>query len=89
MARKIDAVSEDEPPLTAEASIAQVTGALKTMGDGGFRWIFEAPETELPAHVRLHLYRGKRLKLTFELMEPEETQPEEQPKAGFGKWQKD
>jgi hypothetical protein len=59
----------NDEPLTVEATIAQVTGALKTMADGGFRWIFDIPEDELPAHVRLHLYRNKRLKLTIEALE--------------------
>jgi hypothetical protein len=63
-------MSEDEP-LTVEASIAQATGALKTMADGGFRWIFDIPEDELPAHVRLHLYRNKRLRITIELDDDE------------------
>jgi hypothetical protein len=61
-----------EEKLTVEASIAQATGALKTMADGGFRWIFDIPEDELPAHVRVHLYRGKRLKLTIEVLEDDE-----------------
>lgn len=55
--------------LSAEASIAQATGALKTMADGGFRWVFDAPESELPAHVRLHLFRNKRLRLIIEVLD--------------------
>lgn len=58
-----------DPPLTLQASIAQTTGALKTMGDGGFRITFDVPEDELPAHVRLHLYRNKRLRLTIEVLD--------------------
>lgn len=56
-------------PLTVEATIAQATGALKTMADGGFRWIFDIPESELPAHVRVHMYRDKRLRLTIEVLD--------------------
>ncbi len=56
----------DDTPLVVDASIAQITGALKTMADGGFRWIFDIPESELPAHVRLHLFREMRLKITIE-----------------------
>lgn len=62
-------MEDDEGPLTAEASIAQATGALKTMADGGFRWIFDVPESELPAHVRVHMLRNKRLKLTIEVID--------------------
>ena len=61
-------------PLTVEATIAQATGALKTMADGGFRWIFDIPESELPAHVRMHMYRGQRLKITIEALDDGETQ---------------
>ena len=59
-------------PLTVEATIAQATGALKTMADGGFRWIFDIPESELPAHVRVHMYRDKRLRLTIEVLDDDE-----------------
>jgi hypothetical protein len=55
--------------LTVKASIATITGALKTMGDGGFRIIFDAPESELPAYMRIHLLRNKRLKLTIEALD--------------------
>jgi hypothetical protein len=58
-----------EGNLTVEASIAQATGALKTMADGGFRWMFDVPESELPAHVRIHMYRNCRLRLTIEVLE--------------------
>jgi hypothetical protein len=63
---------EDEK-LTAEASIAQATGALKTMADGGFRWMFDVPQSELSAHVRIHLYQNKRLRLTIEVLEDDGT----------------
>ncbi len=62
----------DDAPITALASIAQTTGALKTMADGGFRWIFDVPEDELPAHVRLHMFRDKRLRITIEVLEGDE-----------------
>lgn len=62
-------MNDDDPRLTAEASIAQATGALKTMADGGFRWVFDVPESELPAHVRVHMLRNKRLKLTIEVID--------------------
>ena len=58
-----------EGALIVEASIATITGALKTMGDGGFRMAFDAPETELPAYMRLHLLRNKRLKLTIQVVD--------------------
>jgi len=61
-------------PLTVEASIAQATGALKTMADGGFRWIFDIPESELPAHVRMHMYRNQRLRLTIEAIDDDATE---------------
>lgn len=81
-------MTEDNEPITAEVSIAQATGALKTMADGGFRWMLDAPQSELPAHVRLHLLQNKRLRVTFEVLEDD--QPEEtQVKTGLGKWQKD
>jgi hypothetical protein len=55
--------------VVVEASVAQVTGALKTMGDGGFRMTFDAPESELPEYIRIHLLRNKRLRLTIEEMD--------------------
>jgi hypothetical protein len=67
---------EDDEALTVEATIAQVTGALKTMADGGFRWIFDIPQIELPAHVRMHLHLNKRLKLTIEALEDDGETPE-------------
>lgn len=59
--------------LTVEASIAQATGALKTMADGGFRWIFDIPEDEIAAHVRVHMFRNKRLRITVEVLEDDAT----------------
>lgn len=60
-----------EDKLTVHATIAQTTGALKTMADGGFRVTFDVPETELAAYVRLHLLRDCRLKLTIETEDDE------------------
>lgn len=69
----IGVVAVSEQPLTVLATIAQTTGALKTMADGGFRWIFDIPEDELPSHVRVHMYRDKRLKLTIEVLDDDGT----------------
>lgn len=56
-------------PLTFIASIAPLQSALTIASDGGCRAKIDIPESEMPAIVRLMLYRGKRLKITIEAIE--------------------
>lgn len=53
--------------LTFTASIAPLQSAITVASDGGARVKIDIPESELPAIVRLMLYRGKRLRITLEI----------------------
>lgn len=53
--------------LTFLASIAPLQGAIKIAHDGGGRVVLDIPESEMPALVRLVLYRGAVLKVTIEV----------------------
>lgn len=57
----------DETPLTFLASIAPLQSAITVASDGGARVKIDIPEDEMPAIVRLMLYRGKRLRITLEI----------------------
>lgn len=63
-----------DSPLTFTASIAPLQSAIKIAHDGGARIALDIPESEMPAIVRLVLYRGQRIKVTIELDQQEETQ---------------
>jgi len=58
-------------PLTFLASIAPLQSAITIAHDGGARVKIDIPEDEMPAIVRLMLYRGMRLKITVEVEQPE------------------
>ncbi len=60
-------------PLTFLASIAPLQSAITIASDGGARVKIDIPEDEMPAIVRLMLYRGKRLKVTLEIDDDGET----------------
>jgi hypothetical protein len=55
--------------LTFLASIAPLQSAIQISHDGGARVKIDIPEDEMPAIVRLMLYRGKRLKITLEALD--------------------
>jgi hypothetical protein len=74
----------EDKKLTFLASIAPLQSAIKIAHDGGGRVAFDIPESEMPAIMRLVLYRGRTVRITIE-----ETRVEKKPKAGLGKWQKD
>lgn len=57
----------NEKPLTFLASIAPLQSAMTISSDGGARVKIDIPESEMPAIVRLMLYRGKRLRITLEI----------------------
>ncbi len=59
--------------LTFIASIAPLQSAITIAHDGGARVKIDIPEDEMPAIVRLMLYRGKRLKITVEAQDDETT----------------
>lgn len=75
-------MTEDEPPLTFTASIAPLQSAIKIASDGGARVSFDIPESEMPAIVRLVLYRGRSIKITVE----EETQVVHAKPVKFRTW---
>lgn len=54
-------------PLTFLASIAPLQSAITIASDGGARVKLDIPEDEMPAIVRLMLYRGKLLRITLEI----------------------
>jgi len=54
-------------PLTFLASIAPLQSAITIASDGGARIKIDIPESEMPAIVRLMLYRGQRLRITLEI----------------------
>ena len=54
-------------PLTFLASIAPLQSAITIASDGGARVKIDIPESEMPAIVRLMLYRGQRLRITLEI----------------------
>jgi hypothetical protein len=56
-------------PLTFTASIAPLQSAITIASDGGARVKIDIPESEMPAIVRLMLYRGQRLKITLEVLD--------------------
>ena len=56
-------------PLTFIASIAPLQSAITIAHDGGARVKIDIPESEMPAIVRLMLYRGQRLRVTLEVDE--------------------
>jgi len=56
-------------PLTFLASIAPLQSAITIASDGGARVKIDIPESEMPAIVRLMLYRGQRLRITIEAVE--------------------
>ena len=58
-------MSEDK--LTFLASIAPLQSAITIASDGGARIKIDIPESEMPAIVRLMLYRGQRLRITLEI----------------------
>lgn len=58
-------------PLTFKASIAPLQGAIKIASDGGARVSLDIPESEMPAIVRLVLYRNVVLRVTVEVMATE------------------
>lgn len=51
--------------LTFLASIAPLQGAIKIAHDSGGRVVLDIPESEMPALVRMVLYRGKVLRVTI------------------------
>lgn len=61
-------------PLTFTASIAPLQSAITIASDGGARVKIDIPESEMPAIVRLMLYRGMALKIT---LEPLQNKPEQ------------
>lgn len=61
-------------PLTFLASIAPLQSAITISSDGGARVKIDIPESEMPAIVRLMLYRQQRLKVTFEILKDDETE---------------
>ena len=60
-------------PLTFIASIAPLQSAITIAHDGGARVKIDIPESEMPAIVRLMLYRGQRLRITLEALDDEAT----------------
>jgi hypothetical protein len=56
-----------DEPLAFLASIAPLQSAITIASDGGARVKIDIPESEMPAIVRLMLYRGKRLRITIEI----------------------
>lgn len=58
-------------PLTFTASIAPLQSAITIASDGGARVKLDIPEDEMPAIVRLMLYRGKVLRITIEAVDDE------------------
>lgn len=65
-------------PLTFTASIAPLQSAIRIAHDGGARISLDIPESEMPAIVRLVLYRGKVLRVTIET---EQQETEERPEV--------
>lgn len=57
-------------PLTFLASIAPLQSAITIASDGGARVKIDLPESEMPAIVRLMLFRGMVLKVTIEAERP-------------------
>ena len=57
-------------PLTFLASIAPLQSAITVASDGGARVRIDIPESEMPAIVRLMLYRGMVLRITIEAERP-------------------
>jgi hypothetical protein len=55
-----------EPPLTFLASIAPLQSAITIASDGGARVKIDLPESEMPAIVRLMLFRGMVIRVTIE-----------------------
>ena len=53
--------------MTFLASIAPLQSAITIASDGGARVKIDIPESEMPAIVRLMLYRGQRLRITLEI----------------------
>ena len=53
--------------LTFLASIAPLQGAIKIAHDAGGRVVLDIPESEMPALMRMVLYRGVVLKVTIEV----------------------
>jgi hypothetical protein len=53
--------------LTFLASIAPLQSAITIASDGGARVKFDIPESEMPAIVRLMLFRGRIVKVTLEV----------------------
>lgn len=53
-------------PLTFTASIAPLQSAITIASDGGARVKIDIPEEEMPAIVRLMLFRGIPLRITVE-----------------------
>jgi hypothetical protein len=53
-------------PLTFTASIAPLQSAIRIASDGGARVSLDIPESEMPAIVRLVLYRNVVLRVTIE-----------------------
>lgn len=63
----IAAQEQDSPArLTFIASIAPLQSAITVASDGGARVKVDIPEEEMPAIVRLMLFRGKVLRITIE-----------------------
>lgn len=67
-------------PIAFLASIATTDGALKASGIDGFRMLLDIPESETPAYIRLHLCRGRVLRITVEI--EGERPPKRKRKAG-------
>jgi len=61
-------------PLTFLASIAPLQSAITIASDGGARVKIDIPEDEMPAIVRLMLYRGMRLRITMEAIDDDATE---------------
>ena len=55
--------------LTFIASIAPLQSAITIAHDGGARVKIDIPEDEMPAIVRLMLFRGKTLRVTLEAID--------------------
>lgn len=55
-----------EDKVTFTASIAPLQSAITVASDGGARVKIDIPESEMPAIVRLMLYRGMAIRVTVE-----------------------
>ncbi len=55
-----------DEPLTFLASIAPLQSAITIAHDGGARVKLDIPEDEMPALMRLTMWRGRVLRITIE-----------------------